>query len=254
MIGVLTLPCYPDVVGSGGTSFARFLGVSLECLGGGSHPRCQQGRRRRRPRASLRTPRPTSARSQRACAETARMFSRHGTYHSVRKERRVRPGFTPAEDIARFRPSRLRERADPTPSPRVGLSWSEASLRMRAPPARLSRADSGSWRRGERPDAEAQQSKRKEAQGKTRDEIQGKVLDGAQDKALDDAQDKALNKTQNKAQSSRRGEPQRAAVPREPHERTGAATTLRSADTRDTSEGLADQLASLSIHTRTMGI
>lgn len=190
------------------------------------------------------------------------MFSRHGTYHSVRKERRVRPGFTPAEDIARFRPSRLRERADPTPSPRVGLSWSEASLRMRAPPARLSRADSGSWRRGERPDAEAQQSKRKEAQGKTRDEIQGKVLDGAQDKALDDAQDKALNKTQdkalnktqNKAQSSRRGEPQRAAVPREPHERTGAATTLRSADTRDTSEGLADRLASLSIHTRTMGI
>ena len=47
---------------------------------------------------------------------------------SVRKERKVRPGFTPSEDIARFRPSSLREKEGEAPSPRRrGVNWMDVA-------------------------------------------------------------------------------------------------------------------------------
>ncbi|WFD18233.1 hypothetical protein MCAP1_000432 [Malassezia caprae] len=47
---------------------------------------------------------------------------------SVRKERKVRPGFTPQEDVARFRPSRVLHAEGRAPAPRrAGVSWTEAA-------------------------------------------------------------------------------------------------------------------------------
>lgn len=67
---------------------------------------------------------------------------------SVRKERRVRPGFVPTEDVERFRPSRLRDK-DSTSSPRrTGVAWSQVEA-VRSTTAR--REDGLSARRAAAP-------------------------------------------------------------------------------------------------------
>ncbi|WFD25349.1 hypothetical protein MNAN1_000317 [Malassezia nana] len=89
-----------------------------------------QARKQRVPK--VRAPRGANARKMQIAKAAA-------VQQDVRKERKVRPGFTPQEDRERFRPSRLREQGTPTATPRrTGLSWSEAmqGTERRAPGAR----------------------------------------------------------------------------------------------------------------------
>jgi partner of Y14 and mago protein len=72
--------------------------------------------------------------------------------NSIRKERRVKPGFTPAEDVRRFRPSRVLEAQErkgnvpgyePAPIEAARKAMSRTTI---SSPASPSRAD-GDWRR-----------------------------------------------------------------------------------------------------------
>ncbi|PKI83322.1 hypothetical protein MVES_003039 [Malassezia vespertilionis] len=81
---------------------------------------------------------------------------------SVRKERRVRPGFTPAEDIARFRPSRRAPREGSARGGRALADIVRANEESDAAPAKALLPDSAVHKeRGPTKSAAAQATPRK---------------------------------------------------------------------------------------------